>query len=71
VEIWPEHTGPFVLLCNMATQLLCGPGGAYGLNYAVIDSTAARAGIDVPTGQAWQDFRALEAEYVAAIMKKG
>lgn len=71
MEIWPEHAEPFTLLCNMSSQLLCGPGRAYGLNYAVIDSTAARAGINPPTGQAWHDFRALESEYIAALMGKG
>ena len=70
LELWPEHADVFSLLCHMQTQLLCGPGGAYGLNYAVLDGVAERAGIARPTGQAWNDFRTLEAEFVAAVMER-
>lgn len=35
-EVWPENEQAALLFRSLGTQWLVGPGGAYGLNYAVL-----------------------------------
>lgn len=45
LEIWPDNARAFNLFASVRTQWRVGPGGVYGLDYAVVDSRIDRMGL--------------------------
>ena len=63
VEVWPDAWPAFCLFEALGTQWRLGPGGASGLDYAVIQGTAKMLGIKRrELERAFPDLRILESE---------
>lgn len=63
IEVWPDAWRAFRLFESLSTQWRTGPGGASGLDYAVIPATAQMTGMkrsELPA--IFSDLRTLEVE---------
>jgi len=60
--VWPENVPAVELFAAMQTQWRCGPVGAIGLDYGVLDWTAERSGLPQVTREVFQDLQVMETE---------
>lgn len=68
MEVWSDAWPAFCLFEALGTQWRMGPGGATGLDYAAILSTAKMLGIKRRILQdAFPDLRVMEAEALAVM----
>lgn len=66
VEVWPDAWPAFRLFDAMGTQWRVGPGGASGLDYTAIPTTAEMLGIKRrDLTEIFPDLRVMEVEALA------
>lgn len=66
LEVWPDNARAVHLFASVRTQWRVGPGGAYGLDYGVVDPRIDRMGLSDEARETLQaeiqvmEFAALE-----------
>lgn len=71
IELWPDNVATVDVFIGMGTQWRMGPGGATGLDYAVLPFVMRSVGIARPERQeVFDGLRVMEIEALGVIHKE-